>query len=311
MSAIPAPAPPQQHGGVLDVVRRRPLLSFVVLALGLSWLAWIPYILSNHGLGVWDLTFPGDPGGQLLGMLPGAYLGPIGSALLVTAIADGRPGLRAWARRLWNWKVGWKWYVGILLGVPAAMVLSGLVVAGGEVQALTAAVVPGLVVGLFVQMVTTGLAEEPGWRDFALPRMQALVGAPLAALVIGVVWGVWHLPLFLTQWARWDDGDVPWFRPVVFVAFCVVFNVVMTWVFNRTGQSLPMAMLLHVSVNNFASGPWGAMFPGLAHDTLQAALLLGGTVAAALVLVGTRGRLGYHPEPAHVTAPQPAPARLS
>ncbi|SFK42666.1 CPBP family intramembrane glutamic endopeptidase [Cellulomonas sp. KH9] len=314
MSVLTPPAPPQQRGGLLGVIRRRPLLSFFVLALGLSWVAWIPYILSNHGLGVWDFSFPGGSiGGQLLGMLPGAYLGPIGSALLVTAIADGRPGLRTWARRLWNWKVSWKWYVGILLGVPAVMVLAGLVFAGGQVEALPLTVIPLLVVGLFAQMITTGLAEEPGWRDFALPRMQRLVGAPRAALVIGVLWALWHMPLFLTEWGGYPD--VPWYRPVMFTLFCVTFNVVMSWVFNKTGQSLPMAMLLHVGINNFASVAWSDLFPGMDRDTAQAALLLGSTVVGAIVMAGSRGRLGYHPEPqtepVPVPAPLPEPARLS
>ncbi|NCT90474.1 CPBP family intramembrane metalloprotease [Cellulomonas sp. APG4] len=285
------PAPPQRRG-LLDVVRQRPLLSFFVLANLASWLVWVPYILSLHGLGVWDFTFPGGSiGGQLLGMLPGAYLGPIGSALVVTAIADGRPGLRAWARRLWKWKVSWRWYAGILLGVPAAMVVSGLAFSGGEVRAPSTMVLLALIPGLLAQMITTGLAEEPGWRDFALPRMQRLIGAPGAAVAIGALWGMWHLPLYLTEWGGWPDA--PWYRPVEFVLFCIAFNVVMTWVFNRTGQSLPMAMLLHVSVNNFASIAWAEVFPTTDDTVVQHALLAGATVAAAVVLAGTRGRLGY------------------
>lgn len=290
--ARPAPPAPPRRRGHLDVVRRRPLLSFFVLANLASWLAWVPYILSLHGLGVWDFTFPGGSiGGQLLGMLPGAYLGPIGSALVVTAIADGRPGLRAWARRLWKWKVSWRWYAGILLGVPAAMVVSGLAFSGGEVRAPSTMVLLALIPGLLAQMITTGLAEEPGWRDFALPRMQRLIGAPGAAVVIGALWGMWHLPLYLTEWGGWPDA--PWYRPVEFVLFCIAFNVVMTWVFNRTGQSLPMAMLLHVSVNNFASIAWAEVFPTTDDTVVQHALLAGATVAAAVVLAGTRGRLGY------------------
>jgi uncharacterized protein len=310
--ATPAPSPPSspvQRGGVLDVVRRRPLLSFFVLANAASWIAWLPYILSLHGLGVWNFSFPGGPGGgQLLGMLPGAYLGPIGAALTVTAIADGRAGVRAWARRLWNWKVSWRWYAGILLGVPAAMLLSGLVFSGGQAQMPAAVVLLALVPGLLLQMVTTGLAEEPGWRDFALPRMQRMIGAPRAAVAIGALWGLWHLPLFLTEWGQWPD--VSWYRPIEFVAFCIAFNVVMTWVFNRTGQSLPMAMLLHVSVNNFA-GVSGEMFPTWDIEKFQLALLVGATVAAAVTLVGTRGRLGYRPAHAHGPAHLPEPARLS
>lgn len=308
MSVLAAPAPPRS-GGVRGVVRRRPLLSFFVLANAASWIAWLPYILSRHGLGVWEFSFPGGPdGGQLLGMLPGAYLGPIGAALVVTAIADGRPGLRAWARRLWNWKVSWRWYVGILLGVPAVMVLSGLVFSGGRVQAPTAVVLLALVPGLLIQMVTTGLAEEPGWRDFALPRMQRMIGAPRAAVAIGALWGMWHLPLYLTEWG--ERPDVSWYRPIAFVAFCIAFNVVMTWVFNRTGQSLPMAMLLHVSVNNF-SGVWEEMFPMWGIDTFQLVLLAGAAGAAAVTVVATRGRLGYRPERVEEPAHLPAAARLS
>ena len=53
---------------------------------------------------------------------------------------------------------------------------------------------------LLFQMVTTGLAEEPGWRDFALPRLQRRFSPIIAALILGPLWGVWHLPLFLTDW---------------------------------------------------------------------------------------------------------------
>src|SRR5690606_22913602 len=70
------------RGDLLDVVRRRPLLSFFVLANAMSWLAWLPYILSENGLGIWGYRFPELLGtSQFTGVLPGAYLGPIASAL--------------------------------------------------------------------------------------------------------------------------------------------------------------------------------------------------------------------------------------
>lgn len=282
-----APARP----GLRGLTARRPVTVFFVLANLASWIAWIPYVLSNHGLGVWDVTFPGGPlGSQLLGVLPGAYLGPIASAALVTAVADGRAGLREWAGRLWRWRVSWRWYVGILLGVPAVFVLATLFV-GGQAQVPSLMVLAVFVPGLLLQMITTGLAEEPGWRDFALPRLQRSAGPLGAAAIVGPLWGVWHLPLFLTQWG--GGPDVAWYRPVEFIAVCVALNVVMQWVFNRTGQSLPMAMLLHVSINNFASVVWSDMFPGLSTDYVQHALLLGSSVAAGVLLVATRGRLGY------------------
>ncbi|SFN45308.1 Membrane protease YdiL, CAAX protease family [Pseudonocardia ammonioxydans] len=285
---------PTRHGGVLGPIRRHPLLSFFVLANVMSWLAWIPYILSQNGLGIWGYRFPELLGtSQLLGVLPGAYLGPIASAVLITAVADGRAGLRRWVGRMWRWRVRWHWYAITLLGVPAAMLATGYVFSGGQVSAPSMMVLAAYVPGLLLQMVTTGLAEEPGWRDFALPRLQRRFGPLAGSMVLGPLWAVWHLPLFLTEWGGFPDAD--WTRPVSFTVFCIAFNIVMTWVFNRTGESLPLSMLLHVSVNNFASIVWSEMFPTIGENLASHAMATGAVVAAVLVLAGTRGRLGYRP----------------
>lgn len=178
-----------------------------VLANVMSWLAWVPYILSQSGVGIWSYQFPDTLGSsQILGVLPGAYLGPIASALFVTAVADGRAGLRRWVGRMWRWRVRWHWYAITLLGVPAAM-----------------------------------------------------------------------------------------------LAFCIAFNIVMTWVFNRTGESVPLAMSAHVSVNNFASIMWSEIFPTIDSDRAMQAMSAGAVVTCVLVLIGTRGRLGY-PAPGPGTA---------
>ncbi|MGI5499118.1 CPBP family intramembrane glutamic endopeptidase [Lentzea sp. CA-135723] len=279
-------------GGLLGTVRRHPLLSFFVLANLLSWLAWTPYILSGNGLGWWDYRFPEVLGtSQFSGVLPGAYLGPIGSALLVTAIADGRAGLRRWASRMWRWRVRWHWYAVALLGVPAAMLVTGIVYSDGQIAAPSTMALAAYVPALLLQMITTGLAEEPGWRDFALPRVQRRFGPLAGTMILGPVWAVWHLPLFLTEWGGWPDAD--WTRPVVFSVFCIAFNVVMTWMFNRTGESLPLSMLLHVSVNNFASVLWAETFPAIPAGEAMQAMAAGSVVAAVILLLGTRGRLGY------------------
>lgn len=278
--------------GVKGVIAGHPLLSFFVLANALSWIAWTPYILSNNGLGVWDYTFEL---GQLTGMLPGAYLGPITAALIVTAVTGGAAGLRTWGARLWRWRVRWHWYVIALLGVPAALILTGLVVSGGQVVAPPLTVLAMYLPVLLLQMVTTGLAEEPGWRDFALPRLQDKFGPMGAAFILGPMWALWHLPLFLTEWGGWPDAD--WTRPASFIVFCIGFNVIMAWIFNRTGQSLPLAMLAHVSVNTFMSVVWSAMFPTVDDGLASSALAVSSVIAAVIVIAATRGRLGYRPEP--------------
>ncbi|MGA9871893.1 MAG: CPBP family intramembrane glutamic endopeptidase [Rhodococcus sp. (in: high G+C Gram-positive bacteria)] len=277
--------------GVRGVIRRSPLISFFFLANALSWTAWLPYILSNNGTGVWDYTFPSVFGtSQLTGMLPGAYLGPICSALVVTAIVDGRAGLRVWAGRLFRWRVKARWYAVALLSAPAAMVVAGAMFSGGQMNAPSLVALAAYVPVLFLQMITTGLAEEPGWRDFALPRLQARFGPMGAAMVLGPLWGVWHLPLFFTEWGGWPDAH--WSEPVVFLVFCIAFNVVMSWVFNSTGQSLPVSMLMHVSVNTFASVMWTEMFPTLDAQRAMVAMAAAATVAAGVLVAVTRGRLG-------------------
>jgi membrane protease YdiL (CAAX protease family) len=224
-------------------------------------------------------------------MLPGAYLGPITSAFVVTAIAGGAAGLREWGARLWKWRVRWRWYAITLLGVPAAIVLTGVVFSGGQVFAPSSAALASYVPFLLFQMITTGLAEEPGWRDFSLPRLQTRFGPLRAALILGPLWALWHFPLFLTEWGGWPDAD--WTRPVAFTVFCIAFNIVMSWIFNSTGQSLPLSMLAHVSVNNFSSVLWSEMFPTVGQQLVMPAFAAVSVVAAVVVLVLTRGRLGY------------------
>ncbi|MFI7226738.1 CPBP family intramembrane glutamic endopeptidase [Nonomuraea angiospora] len=283
------------RSGLRGLIRRRPLISFFVLADLMSWLAWTPYILSANGLGVWDFSFPSLLGTtQFTGVLPGAYLGPIFGAFIVTAAADGREGLRRWIGRMTKWRVSWVWYAVAALGVPAAIIVAAVAVSGEDLHLPPLAVLAVYVPGLLIQLVTTGLAEEPGWRDFALPRLQRRFGPLGATLVLGPLWGVWHLPLFLSEWGGWPD--VTWMRVGEFIAFACAFSVVVTWVFNRTGQSLPLVMLLHVSVNNFMSLAYSDMFPSIATaEQASQVTLLAGATAAIVVLIATRGRLGYRP----------------
>jgi len=191
-----------------------------------------------------------------------------------------------------------------LLGVPALIVAGTLVVPGAAAGLsfpplqLLLIYVPFLV----LQMVTTGLAEKPGWRDFALVRHQRLHGPLVGTLVLGVLWAGWHFPLLLTEWGRGIGGANP--RTILlFVLTCLGISVVITWVFNRTRGSLPLAILIHTSNNNFASVLWVAVFTTL--DPARYALA-GGVIAyaalAVVILAATRGRLGYRQEP-HAAEP--------
>ncbi|MFC4587550.1 CPBP family intramembrane glutamic endopeptidase [Sphaerisporangium corydalis] len=275
-------------------LRRHPMAGFFLLAYGLSWLAWLPYVLSADGLAVFPFRYPMVLGtSQFLGVMPGAYLGPIFSAYLLTRLVDGRPGVRRWLRAFLRFRAGARWYLLALAGVPVIMMAATFALPGAA-GALRPPAAPALLAFppmLLVQLVTTGLAEEPGWREYALPRMQERYGPMAGALILGPLWAGWHLPLFLTGWGT---GASVLGTMVEFLFFTMVLNIVVTWLFNSTRESLPVVMLFHANINNFGSVLWPAFFPAI--PVLDSRYLVGsiGFGALALVVViATRGRLGY------------------
>ncbi|MEW2359209.1 type II CAAX endopeptidase family protein [Spirillospora sp. NPDC029432] len=286
-------------GPLFEFVRRYPLISFYLLACGASWFAWMPYVLSNDGLGLEDFSFPkllGDA--QLLGVLPGAYIGPLGAALVVTWINGGREGLRDWRRRLFKLRVKWYWYPIVLAGVPITLIVGTLLTPGAAdgMRLPPAMVLVAFLPALLLQVVTTGLAEEPGWRDFALPLMQRRLGPAAGTAVLGVVWAVWHFPLFFTGWslAGPRPDNVNWYVTVgVFVLMCIAISYLITWVFNHTEESLPVALVLHAANNTVASIVLPEMFPNAAESVMVTGGAIGYGIIAAVLLIATRGRLGY------------------
>ncbi|HEX6347417.1 type II CAAX endopeptidase family protein [Umezawaea sp.] len=274
------------------LVQRFPLITFFTLANAISWIAWTPYILSLDGFGVLHFRYPDLlMGNQLTAILPGAYLGPLTAAFTVTAITEGREGLRRWRRRLFQFRAGVGWYAFALFAVPIA-VLAGTAAMPGAEEAMR---VPSLTVlaiyvpMLVLQFFTTGLAEEPGWRDFALSRLQERHRPMLATAILGTLWTIWHLPLFLTPWG---GPDVDAETIVRFAVLAMEMSFLITLVYNKGRQSLPLVMLLHCSINNFQSVAFAEIFPGDNPDWLWGPVL-GLGVLALVVIVATRGNLGY------------------
>jgi membrane protease YdiL (CAAX protease family) len=105
--------------------------------------------------------------------------------------------------------------------------------------------IPG-VVSLFLFSIFPGSAmgEELGWRGFALPRLQARRSALAASLIVGAVWGIYHLPLFLL-----GSPTRPFALFLPFALSCVIMSIFYTWMFNGTGGSLLTAVLLHAATN--------------------------------------------------------------
>jgi membrane protease YdiL (CAAX protease family) len=286
-----ASRPASRHGGLLA---RRPLASFFVLTFALTWLGWSPWFLSEAGVGL--LPYDGGRFDTLFNNL-GLFLGPALSAFIVTASVGGSEGVRRLLRRVVLWRVGLRWYAFVLLGLPALVLAATLLVPGASVSLRASAVPPSLLlfVAAFPYVVVLGAAlpEEVGWRGFALPRLQRLHGPLVGSIVLGTLWGLWHLPLFLLP--GWDTPHGSVLDLVLFVAFAVSMAVVLTWVFNNTHGSVLLAILAHASVNTFSVVLYD-LFPVPAVADSPANYVIGMGAAALAVVATTRGRLGYRRE---------------
>jgi membrane protease YdiL (CAAX protease family) len=151
---------------------------------------------------------------------------------------------------------------------------------------------------LFATFLGVGLGEEPGWRGFALPRMQKQLGSLWGTLLLGLLWSVWHLPDFLTTSKGGGEGTgmVSFLTNFPIFTFAVVsLAVIMTWIYNHTQGSLFTAILAHASVDVPEVAGWTALFPAVSMIGMHWALLIGFGIPALLILILTRGRLGYQP----------------
>jgi hypothetical protein len=221
-----------------SIVRKYPAISLLVLAmiLGVAPLAAI-----NAGL----LPKEAD---QL-----GAFSSSL-AAIILAAIEGRKGGVRELLGRFLIWRVGIRWWAfAILFGaIPAVAVLylfnlfGGLAVPFAGLKPLSS-----FVPLLIILIVAAGMGEEFGWRGFAMPRLQARYNALVSSLIIGLLWGIWHIPLFLTEGtiqAQWL-AEAGWIAPVGYAVFCMAWSIQYTWVFNNTKGSVLLAAVIHGAVN--------------------------------------------------------------
>jgi membrane protease YdiL (CAAX protease family) len=270
---------------------RYPLTSFFVMAFALTWIVFSPWELSEDGVGLLPFQLPSWTIGYLL--TPAAILlGPTLSGFIMTGVTEGREGVRRLLHRIVLWRVGFRWYVFALIGIPVVMALGTIILPGGPAALLTLG--PGWVLIYLVSFVLGAilggpLLEEPGWRGFALPRMQRLHGPLVGTIILGLLWALWHLPEFLVpSWAE-PSGGSDFFAIVKFVVIAILVAIITTWVFNNTKGSVFMAILVHASID-VSSGPLLVVFSP--SQTFNSILVSFGVLALVLVVL-TRGRLGY------------------
>jgi membrane protease YdiL (CAAX protease family) len=213
-------------------VRRHRFVAFVFLTFVLTWVPW--------GFVAVDLQT-----GRSAIVTPLILLGGFGPFLAAIVVAVGGGDARSWFRNLVDVRAPLTVWIAAVL-VPVALYVGALVLfvvfSGGFDRAgvLPAAAIPAVA---FATLVRGGL-EEPGWRGLALPVLQRRIGAFQASIVIGVIWALWHVPLFLMPGS--SQAGTPF---ALYAAVVVGISVITTWLYNVAGGRTLIAIVFHTLSN--------------------------------------------------------------
>jgi CAAX protease family protein len=222
-----------------DFLKRHSLVIGILLMFALTW----PIDLANAGLMPIKVPF-------ILYLFLGWGFGV--ASLIMTGLTLGKAGIISLLKRYLQWRVGWKWYLAPFLLAPALIIggvylnaaLTGVPPDFSAIMAYKifgkSAYLPLFILPFFmVDFIANG--EEIGWRGYVLPRLQAKYGALSSALILGVIWGFWHLPKYLTHW---EAVSFAWF-----MAHTTIVSVLYTWLYNGTKGSLLLVTLFHAASN--------------------------------------------------------------
>lgn len=260
-----------------SVIKKYPLVSFFLLAIGLTWIFMIIDALGSHGIIPFRLPLPL--------MIVMGYM-PTLAALLITAETKGRAGVSALLRKLLIWRVGLRWYGFAIFGLPVIYIVAVLIynqfsglpaisILSPDLPAFHSPIelVPQIVILFLVLGIVNG--EELAWRGFALPRLQAKYSALTSSLILGAIWTIFHLPLFFTaSGTSQADQSFP-----NFMVSTVALTILFTWMYNNTRGSVLMAYLLHASANT-----WTRVLP-IDHASSTLSWLVTGLIVLTAALV--------------------------
>jgi hypothetical protein len=236
---------------------------------------------------LWGLAslIPPDTPFRILGFLPGT-IAPAFVAWWLTHRTEGPSGTRALVEPAFKWQVPARWYLFALLYLAVIKLVAAIVYRSASgtwpamVQEPWFAYLAATVVFTPVQA-----GEEIGWRGYALPRLTQRFGLGPAAILLGIIWAAWHLPLFFISATDTTGQSFP-----VYVLSVIAISVAIAWLYARTG-SLLLAMLLHAAVNNtphfVPPAPTGKVF-AVNPTLLQGLTLLGLWIGAGYLLFQMR-----------------------
>jgi membrane protease YdiL (CAAX protease family) len=263
------PQPGEHHvTSARTLVARHDLVVFYLLACGVTWT-----LASLVGI---SFSF------VLL-----ALCGPAVAALAVSLATGGLPAGRELVGRVFIWRVSAKWYAAIV-AIPVLHVLAALALERALGRPAPFDIGDFSTTSLILGVLVVG--EELGWRGYLLPRLLKRYSALTASLIVGVLWGLWHLSVFVTPAFPHSERSFP-----LFLMSTTVYSVWFTWLYLRTRGSVLLATLFHASLNLFSPG---GLDPR--RQEIVEVIVYG---ASAIILIAVWGR--------NLCAGHPRPARLS
>ena len=223
-------------------IQRHPVATYYVLVFAISW-----------GGGVIVLGPGGILGGRPIAaaQLPFVYLaaiaGPSVAGVVSAALVHGGAGIRDLLLRLLRWRVSVRWYAIALLTAPLLTTAILFTLSLAPTIATTSDKTGLLVSGIAAALVVPPF-EELGWTGFAVPQLRTRYGIVTTGIIVGLLWGAWHFPLFAES-ARSSSATVPptLYLAVLLFSWLPPYRVLMVWVYDRT-KSLLVAILMHVPI---------------------------------------------------------------
>ena len=218
--------------------QRRFLISYVAIAYAFTWACHFSIMFLG-------LSFSFDIGSLAMKLYLVGLAGPLVAAISVNAMRSGFQGVRKLLAKGVLWRFPLRWYLVAILAIPLINLLNVLIFHDKAAPDMGwFVVVPILIAG----QLWVVIAEEYGWRGTALPALQSSLGALGATLILGPIWGLWHLPMFFIEGSPQYSENILSALPV-YVAIITVVNIIFTMIYNRSGGSVLACMLLHASLN--------------------------------------------------------------
>ena len=236
---------------LISFIQRKPLPTYFLLAYAFAW-ALAPLIAISPMYG-----------------LPGLFA-PSLAGIIVSVVTGGRTQVSLLLRKLAIWRVNLVWYL-VALGLP--FLISFVASASGTLfnAEVSFELAPITTLGIVIFVFVVG--EELGWHGYAQPQLETRYSPLVAAIILGVMWGFWHLPNFFIPSLPHFEIPLP-----AFVIYTTSLSILAAWLLKRTRGSVLMTTLLHGATNTF-----GFLTPGLDTTTHWWLIALAYAVEAFMV----------------------------